>query len=94
MAAPKGILALIAGKSKGSGGSLPGESSGSGSSPLDEKAAALKSMWGNMKSGDFDAAALDFQDAYDACAEAEEEESADDSADYALGDGEEDEMEE
>jgi hypothetical protein len=90
MAAPKGILALIAGKSKGSGGSLPGESSGSGSSPLDEKAAALKSMWGNMKSGDFDAAALDFQDAYDACAEAHEEEGDDELYD----EGEEDEMEE
>jgi hypothetical protein len=94
MAAPKGILALIAGKSKGSAGSLPGESAGPGSSPLDAKASALKSMWGNMKSGEFDAAALDFQDAYDACVDEQEEESADESADYALGDGEEDEMEE
>ncbi len=69
--AGKGILALLASpKSKGSGGSLPGEPSGPGSAPLDAKAAALKSMWGNMKSGDFESAALDFQEAYDLCAEA------------------------
>ena len=62
-------------KSKGSAGSLPGESADPGSSPLDAKASALKAMWVNMKAGDFDAAALDFQDAYDACAAAHEEES-------------------
>lgn len=74
----KGILALL-GKPKGSAGSLPGESAGPGSSALDPKAAALKAMWSNMKAGDFDAAALDFQEAYDACAMGpEEDEMSDD----------------
>jgi len=86
MAAPKGTLALIAGKPKGSADSSPGESAGSGS-PLDSKAAALKSMWSNMKAGDFDAAALDFQDAYDACAMAHEDEETD-GEEMAEGDDE------
>lgn len=86
MAGPKGILALLSGpKAKGSSGSAPplrepGESSSS-SSPLGEKADALKSMWSNMKSGDFEAAALDFHDAYMACQKAEADESGDDNED-------------
>lgn len=88
MAAPKGLLALIAGKPKGSDDSLPGESSGSDSA-LDPKAGALKSMWSNMKAGDFEAAALDFQEAYDACSMAPEG----DEADMGMGDEDDDEME-
>ena len=86
--AGKGILALLASpKSKGSGGSPPGEPSGPGSAPLDAKAAALKSMWGNMKSGDFESAALDFQEAYDACAGAmadEDDETLEDDTDEEM----------
>jgi hypothetical protein len=73
MAAPKGILALIAGKPKESADSLPGESAGSGSS--DPTAEALKNMWSNMKAGDFEAAAMDFHEAYDHCSGAHEEDS-------------------
>lgn len=83
--AGKGLLALLAApKSKGSAGSLPGESAGPGSAPLDSKAAALKAMWSNMKAGDFEAAALDFQDAYDACAMATEDEGDEYEEDEAL----------
>lgn len=86
MAAGKGILALL-GSSKAKG--PPGSSSSplrepgapASHSPLNEKADALKSMWSNMKSGDFEAAALDFHDAYMACQKAEADEGADDSED-------------
>jgi hypothetical protein len=92
MAAPKGILALLASKPKGSADSLPGESAGPGSpSALEPKAAALKAMWGNMKAGDFEAAALDFQEAYDACAMAHEDDEEDEMG--PLADEEDDEME-
>jgi hypothetical protein len=79
MASP---AALILGrlKSKGPTGSLPGEPAAPGSSdaPLDAKAESLKSMWDNMKAGDFKAAALDFHDAYMACHDAESAESTPD----------------
>lgn len=85
MAGPAALL-LGSLKPKGSGDSLPGESSEPGS-----KAAALKSMWANMKAGDFDAAALDFHDAYMACQDAEATEGADDS-DAEMGEADEMEM--
>lgn len=84
MAAGKPPLALLALKSKGPLGSSPPlrEPGGSSSdSPLGEKAAALKSMYANMKVGDFDGAALDFHDAYMACQKAEGEETDDDAED-------------
>ncbi len=78
MAAPKGILALLASKPKGSDDSLPGESSGPDSpSGLDPKAEALKSMFSAMKSGDFDTAAMHFQEAYEACHDGGMEEEMD-----------------
>jgi hypothetical protein len=61
VAAPDGLLAII-GEKKEKG------SESSDSEPGSAKARALKAMWSAMKSGNFDAAAEEFQTAYDACA--------------------------
>lgn len=82
-----GILALLGG-SKGKGASGPVKSPGGTDAPdspepLDDKAAALESMWANMKAGDFKAAAMDFHDAYMACQKAEADEE---SGEMEMGD--------
>jgi hypothetical protein len=89
MASPKGMLALML--PKGGGGGDASSSKGPGASPLNAKAEALKSMWDNMKSGDFKAAALDFHDAYMECQKAEESEGG---ADYEGGTDAEDDTNE
>lgn len=65
MAKGTGILALLA-TPKGGKAEKAGPP-GAGSA-LSAKAAALKEMWSSLKSGDYDGAAVAFQDAYDACA--------------------------
>lgn len=87
--AGKGIMGLLAGGSKGSAGAS--SEAPDGPDPLDEKAAVLERFWGEMKAGDFSAAAMSFQEAYDICAEAHSA-SEDDLEMPELG-GEEGEME-
>jgi hypothetical protein len=71
VAKPEGLLAILAeGKADKADGS---ESKGSG--PSSAKARALKAMWSAMQAGDFDAAAEEFQSAYDACSMGDEEPS-------------------
>jgi len=91
-----GIMALLA-KPKGGGPKGPplggGDDPASGGSPaLNAKAAALKSMWDNMKSGDFEAAAMDFHDAYMDCMKAEDAESGGRESYPDLGGGEDEEL--
>jgi hypothetical protein len=67
-----GLLAILAG---GKEGRAEKGSESRGSEPGSAKARALKAMWSAMQAGDFDAAAEEFQAAYDACAMGESEES-------------------
>ena len=84
MAGPGGILALLASKPKGKGGSEksgPPESEASG---MSRHAEIMKNMWANMKAGDWDSAAMDFHDAYMECKGTEDaEDDSDAEDDYA-----------
>jgi hypothetical protein len=90
MAAPGGILALLASKPKGKGGSEPpasgGEYDGGG-----EVASALGDMFKALKSGDNEAAALAFKRAKVTCED--EDEGEDDMSGMGMGDEEEPEEE-
>ena len=93
MAAPGGILALLASKPKGKGGAEKsgppepgGEYDGGG-----EVASALGDMFKALKSGDNEAAALAFKRAKVACEDEDEDEG--DMSDLGMGDEEEPEEE-
>lgn len=73
MPKPDGLLAILAeGKEKGSGSK--------GSEPGSATARALKAMWSAMQSGNFDAAAEEFETAYEACASGGEKPELDDDS--------------
>lgn len=87
MAAPGGILALLASKGKGgSGKSEPSESEGYDGGG--EVASALSDMWSAMKSGNFEEAATAFKRAKVGC---EEEESEEDMSEMDMSDEPEEE---
>lgn len=95
MAAPGGILALLASKPKGKGGSEksgPSESGGDsyGGDDGGEVGSALLEMMSALKSGDGAGAALAFKRAKTAC---EDEEGDDDMSDLGMGDEDEPEEE-
>lgn len=88
MAAPKGILALLASKPSGKGGSEKsgppapgGEYDGGG-----EVASSLREMFDALKAGDDEGAALAFKRAKVAC---EDEEGDEDMSDMGMGDEDE-----